>query len=149
MKNLQNILRRAWIPILIVVLAFLLWWVFSWAIHGGWPASGPTGGTLPPHIAQVNPPDGAQVSLARSVCMFFFYQAGNGMGKNPSDKVVFYIDGFNKTSRLSEMISIGGDSGSMCYDVYWSLPIGWHTAQVIYSDAKGQKFQYTWRFQVE
>ncbi len=37
----------------------------------------------------------------------------------------------------------------MCYDVYGSLPIGWHTAQVIYNDIKGRKFQYTWRFQVK
>jgi hypothetical protein len=133
-----------------VVLAFLSWRVSSWAIHGGWPAQGPSGKTLPLHIAQVNPPDGAQLSRASSVCIDLLMQAGNGLGKNPWERARFYMDGVELTSKLrGGLLNIGEDHSPMCYEVYWSLPIGWHTAQVIYKDVKGQKFQYTWRFQVE
>jgi hypothetical protein len=122
----------------------------SWAIHGGWPARCPTGESLPPNIAQVNPPDGAQVSRASSVCVDLLNQADDVLGKNPWERARFYMDGVNVASKLrGGLLNIGEDSSPMCYEVYWSLPVGWHTAQVIYGDIKGQKFQYTWRFQVK
>ena len=147
MKNL-----RRWIAVLVItiVVGAAGWFIVPWLVHGGWPASCPTGDSLPPHIAQVDPPDGAQVSWASSVCVGLLDQRVDALACDPSKEVRLYIDGVNRASRKGALINIG-DPGpyQWCYSSNQSLLIGWHTAKVIYSNIKGDKIQYMWRFQVK
>lgn len=128
-------------------------WLGLWLANGGWPASGPTGDTLPPNIQKVNPADGALVSETNGYCVWFLFHEGNGMGREPKNKVNAFLDGANITSSVEAWTDLISPPfhGRFCYDLSQSgnnLSPGWHTAKVIYSDLKFKIFVYTWRFRV-
>ena len=128
-------------------------WIALWIANGGWPASGPTGDTLPPNIQKVFPADGALVAEARGYCVWFLFQEGNGMGADPINKINAYLDGVNITSEVDDWVDLMSPPihGRFCYDRSQpgdNLLPGWHTAKVVYSDLKYKKFDYIWRFRV-
>ncbi len=126
-------------------------WIASWFANGGWPASGPTGYVLPPHIQKVSPADGEAVIASRGFCVDFFFQAENGMGHDPERTLRFFLDGINVTKKVHGLVTLDypPSGGSLCYNPDAPLSPGWHTVKVTYADSKKQKFEYIWRFQVK
>lgn len=128
-------------------------WIVLWLTNGGWPASGPTGDTLPSNIQEVTPADGALAAETKGYCVWFLFREGNGMGPDPINKIKFYLDGVNITSSVDAWVDLISPPihGRFCYDHSKSgsdLSPGWHTAKVIYSDLKFKISVYTWRFRV-
>lgn len=124
-------------------------WLALWLLNGGWPAIGPTGYVLPPHIQDVSPADGETVTAPRGFCVDFFFRAGNGMGHAPMRTVRFFLDGINVTQNVHGFVTLDypPSGGSFCSNPDALLSPGWHTVKVTYTDSTKQKFAYTWRFQ--
>jgi hypothetical protein len=136
----------------IILVLIVLWWVIQWVANGGWPSSGPVGATLPPNIQYVKPADGEKVEESYGFCVHFYYPAGNGMGEDPQDAVLYFFDGINVTKRMIDIVVLEygypAPVGEPCYTRTDPLNSGWHTVKVRFVDSIGKEFDYTWRFQV-
>lgn len=119
-------------------------WLITWFLNGGWPGRGPTKDPLPRDIA-VTPANGDRVNEFDSFCVQFEFQAEDGFGSKPS----FYFDGRNVTKNTRGLVTLDKppSGGVYCYKPDTATS-GWHTVKVIYSDSKGENYQYRWRFQV-
>jgi hypothetical protein len=136
----------------IIFLIVLLWWVITFVANGGWPSSGPVGGTLPPHIQYVFPADGEKVEESYGFCAHFFYPAGRGMGDDPQQAIRYFMDGKNVTEKVLDIVALEygypDPMGEPCYKQTEPLSSRWHTIKVTYVDSVGEDFEYMWRFQV-
>ena len=146
----HRVLRKVALIIGGIAGLIALGWIALWLANGGWPASGPTGDVLPPHIYRVSPKDGEVVTETRGFCIEFHFQEGNGMGYAPIQSVRFFLDGINVTKRVNGLLTLDypPSGGSLCYTADIPLSSGWHTVKVTYNDSINQKFEYTWRFQI-
>lgn len=133
-------------------MALLLWWGISWATHGGWPASGPVGAALPPHITFVTPADGERVAGSNGFCVHLYYFADHGLPDEPEQVIRYYLDGWNVTGDTVDTTKLEYgypvSDGEPCYRQAGPLKPGWHTAQVRYIDNVGERITHTWRFEV-
>jgi hypothetical protein len=138
------------VGILLVLIA--LRWVILWIANGGWPTSGSVGDTLPLHIQFVMPSDGERVEEAHGFCVHFYYPAGSGMGEDPQNAVLYFLDGVNVTNRVVDIVTLEygypDPIGEPCYTRPEPLKLGWHTVKLRYADNIGKEFEYTWRFEV-
>ena len=136
----------------ILLLAAGLWWAVNWALHGGWPASGPTGAHLTAHIEYVRPADGDRVTGANGFCAHFNYEAGHGLGDQPEQVIRYYLDGFNISDDVIDLAQLEygypAPVGEPCYRHAGHLRPGWHTVKITYRDSAGERFEYRWRFEV-
>jgi hypothetical protein len=144
--------RRIVIIAGIAGVLIVAWWGIIWIGNGGWPATGSVGGNYPPHIQYVAPADGEKVVTSYGFCVHFYYQADHGIGDNPEQVIRYYLDGFNVTKGVVDIARIEygypDPVGEPCYTREELLSPGWHTVKVRYSDLVGERFEYTWRFQV-
>jgi hypothetical protein len=138
------------ITIGVIIGIVLIVGVIRWLSNGGWPATGPTGGTLPPHIQKVDPADGGVVTETNSFCVYFDFRAGQGMGNNPEKTIYFFHNGFDVTNKVDGLVTLNypPSGGLICYKPGKPLSSGWHTAKVTYKDSANHSFSYTWRFQI-
>ena len=138
--------------VVVVVGILVIGWIALWLINGGWPASGPAGNVLPPHIRSTSPVDGEEVAASayKGFCLDFYFRAGNGMGVAPTRRIRSFLDGFNVTKKMDGFLTSDHpiSSGVLCVGTDTPLSPGWHTAKVTYSDITKQKFGYTWRFKI-
>ena len=146
-----KISKRTVIWVGVFAASLLIFWIMAVLINGNnLKIKGPTGDRLPPHIEQVSPSDGEDITEWEGYCVHFLFTVGNGMGKNPESKIAAYLDGDNITTSLTGVISLDSPPsyGNYCYNSNVKISPGWHTAKVIYSDIKNRKFSYTWRILV-
>lgn len=145
-RNLVNAI------VIIAVLAsiIIMLGVARWLLNGGWPSTGPTGDTLPPNMQKVNPFDGETVTETNSVCVYFDFRAGQGMGSDPEKTIRFFYNGYNVTNKVDGLIALNQPPslGVLCYKPGRPLLSGWHTFKVTYKDIANKSFSYIWRFQV-
>ena len=130
---------------------FLVGLAIVWLITGNYSQSeGPTRDRKPPHIRQVSPADGEEVTEWRGYCVHFLFRVGTGMGKNPKNKINAYLDGEDITASITGVISLDSPPSyaNYCFNTSTTLLPGWHTAKVTYSDNISNNFSYTWRILV-
>lgn len=136
----------------ISLLLFITLIFSNWVKNGGWPSSGPTGEELPIHIQYVTPADGQRGQAIYGFCVHFNYIAGHGLGEEPQETIRYYLDGRNVTRNVVDIVRLEygypDPVGEPCYKQPTTLSLGWHTAKTTYNDIAGEKFEYTWRFQV-
>jgi hypothetical protein len=114
--------------------------------------TGPTGEPPPPHVRAVRPADGQQVQAAEldEVCISFLFQAGQGLGETPQQRITVFFNGGDVTRevRWTTTRDVPTSEGAGCFSPPVPLHDGWHTARVVYSDLADRQFQYEWRFRV-
>lgn len=144
--------RKIVVFLVIILVSIILWWVIQWVGNGGWPSSGPVGAPFPPNIQYVKPADGEQVGESHGFCVHFYYPAGNGMGEDRQEDVLYFFNGINITKRVIDIVTLEygypDPIGEPCYTRTKPLRAGWHTVKVRFVDSIGEEFDYTWRFQV-
>ena len=144
-------MRRIILTIVVItIIASLLFWLVPWLQHGGWPSSGPTGDTLPPHIQYVKPGDGEVIVSSFGFCVHFDYQNGNTVDKERGANLAYFFDGWNVSRQVYDITSLEYPTQveEPCYTRAEALPKGWHTVKVTYKDIYGERYEYKWRFQV-
>jgi hypothetical protein len=114
--------------------------------------AGPTGDPQPPHIRSVRPADGQHVQAAEldDVCIEFLFQAGQGLGETPQQRITVFFNGADVTSqvRWTTTRDVPASQGAGCFAPPAPLATTWHTVRTAYSDLGGHEFDYTWRFRV-
>lgn len=126
--------------------------VDSHCLWPGDPGYWPYRRRVAPHIDYTDPADGSTVSEVQAVCAGFSFQEGNGLGERaPEERITFYLDDKNVTDKVDGLLSLDvpRSYGLLCYKSGRPLPSGWHTAQVVYRDVKGTRFEYSWRFKAQ
>ena len=112
----------------------------------------PAGEALPPQVRSVRPADGQQVQAADpgEVCINFLFQAGQGLGEAPQQRISVFFDSGDVTEdvRWATSRDVPTSEGAGCFTAPSPLAGGWHTARVAYSDVAGHQFGYGWRFEV-
>jgi hypothetical protein len=118
------------------------------------------GAPFPPHITAVKPADGASVTnddlfvgqsdRGGGICVSFRFQAGSGLGDDPTSRVQLFLNNEEVTGSLQWITTedYPPSQGGGCYTPPRTLPAGPHLVTVAYSDLAGQEFEYAWRFTV-
>jgi hypothetical protein len=137
---------------ILIVIAILAWFGYTFIAHGGWPNAGPTGDQLPLHIEYVVPADGQVVGDSQGFCVHINYLAGLGLGYEPQQRIRYYLDGFNVTKHVRDLTVLEygypAPEGEPCYRRDKPLSTGWHTVKIVYTDIGEHEFSYLWRFQI-
>jgi hypothetical protein len=119
------------------------------------------GADLPEHVASVSPEHGAVVTNQElgvggmeetdGICASFSFQAGEGLGEEPTDHVQMLLNREDVSGSVSWVVTddFPTSQGTGCYRLPDELPDGVHEAAVRYSDVAGSEFEYTWQFEVE
>jgi hypothetical protein len=115
-------------------------------------SAGPTGEPQPPHVRSVRPADGQEIQEAElnEVCIEFLFQAGQGLGETPQQRITVFFNGADVTPqvRWTTTRDVPASEGAGCFVPPAPLTSGWHTATAAYSDLEGHEFEYTWRFRI-
>ena len=136
--------------VVIIIIAALFLCLVPWLENGGWPSSGPVGGSLPPNIQHVLPRDGDVLEETNGFCVHFDYQVGIGMDEESQETTRYFFDGRNVTKQVYDIVSLEYPTqiGEPCYIQIEPINPGWHNAKVTYKDNSGNYYEYKWRFQV-
>jgi hypothetical protein len=148
---MAKIFKRLFLTLIIIIVAFLLWFLVHWLIDGGWPTDQASGEKIPINITKVQPTDGETVSSRSSYCVNFEFRAGNGMGEQAVAKIHFFYDGKEVTQQTNGLVTLDlpPSAGSFCYKSDIQFSEGWHSAKVNYTDVTGKSFGYLWRFLIK
>jgi hypothetical protein len=143
MKN-----RIIWSILTIVILSTVGIFTAIWISNGGWPASGPKGDILPPHIQYVSPQDGEQVTNAHGFCVGFDFHSGNRLNEDQQNEIQFFLDGKNVSGHMHQLVELEYPTGiaELCYRENDPLASGWHTIVVRYADVNESSHRYRWTF---